>query len=552
MFKQKTPDNSHADSHSGSNRSMQLAQAAHQRYLLHSSSEDLTTAINFYIEALKDNPDTSNAYFRLASLLHDNGQIGIESAIEQCRRAVDIDPKNPNAHMYLGYFLSLKNEFDEASEHFKTAIKLKPLASSRTRLVLALTLLEKIKIKDKSLLDFSSAMYYIFSGSLLFLFDKASIKMFVKNIADDLSFIKYRAFGEILEKTHNEVSAYDMYASALDKTKNKAVFYEKMAQIAKKKKRFEVALECYQNAVALSNANPMCVVSAIEFIEEYFPEKTDELIDLYTVLTAQNPDIPRCYYELGHLYLKKEDKISAVNAFKLALDYEKDNPFYLNSLAFAYVQLEQYDSAIELYQKAINLNPDNEWSAVVAQALAAIYHQVKGNFDAAISMLQNALLLTKNKAPIYQAIADVYYDMEDLDKAIEFYNYSLDGDCDNPKAYSRLAMAYWEKDYIEKAIIYYSKAIDLDPEYDIAYNNLGVIFLDGLGDAKRALAYFENAVDINPNYVLAHFNIGRAYALMEQKIDAAKEYQIALNLNKINPEIESQMIEDMLYKLFEA
>lgn len=204
MFKQKTPDNSHAESQNDLNHSMQLAQAAHQRYLLRSSSEDLTTAINFYIEALKVNPDTPSAYFRLASLLHDNGQIGIESAIEQCRRAVEIEPKNPNAHMYLGYFLSLKNEFDEAKEHFKTAIKLKPLTSSRTRLVLALTLLEKTKTKEKSLIDFSSAMYYIFSGSLLFLFDKAGIKLFLKNIADDFSFIKYRAFGEILEKTNND------------------------------------------------------------------------------------------------------------------------------------------------------------------------------------------------------------------------------------------------------------------------------------------------------------------------------------------------------------
>ena len=552
MFKQKTPDNSHADSHDGSKNSMQMAQAAHQRYLLHSSSEDLTSAINFYIEALKNNPDTSSAYFRLASLLHDNGQIGIESAIEQCRKAVNIEPKNPNAHMYLGYFLSLNGEFNEAREHFKTAIKLKPFASSRTRLVLALTLLEKNKTKGSSFADFSSALYYIFSGSLLFLFDKASIKMFFKNVADDISYIKHKAFGEILEKTNNDVVAYDVYANALDKTRNKSVFYEKMAQIAIKKKRYSVALECYQNAVALSSGNPMSVVSAIEFIEEYYPDKVDELIDLYTILTNQTPNIPRCYYELGHLYLKKEDKMSAINAFKIALEQDSENPFYLNSLAFAYVQLEQYDSAIELYQKALSINPDNEWSAVVAQTLAAIYHQVKDNHEAAISMLQNALLLTKEKAPIYQAIADIYYEIEDLDKAIEYYNHSLDGDCNNPKAYSRLAMAYWEKDYIEKAIIYYSKAIDLDPEYDIAYNNLGVIFLDGLGDAKRALAYFENAVDINPNYVLAHFNIGRAYEVMGQKIEAAKKYQVALNLNKINPEIESQMIEDMLYKLFEA
>ena len=179
---QKTPHNSHADSNTNVSNSMQLAQAAHQRYLLHLSGEDLTAAINYYIEALKTNPDTPSAYFRLASLLHDNGQIGIESAVEQCRKAVDIDPKNPNAHMYLGYFLSLKGEFEEAKEQFKTAIKLKPLKSSRTRLVLALTLLENSKNKKSSLIDFSSALYYIFSGSMLFLFDSANIKMFCKKI----------------------------------------------------------------------------------------------------------------------------------------------------------------------------------------------------------------------------------------------------------------------------------------------------------------------------------------------------------------------------------
>ena len=533
-------------------RSMKIAQEAHQRYILRCSTEDITTAINYYIEAIKANPQTPNAYFRLASLLHENGQIGIESAIEQCARAVNIDPKNPNAHMYLGYFLSLKNDFERAKEHFETAIKLKPLSSARTRLVLALTILEKTRVGKKTFKDFSYAMYQICFGSLLFLFDKASMKMFAKNIIDDLSFIKYITFGGILEKTNNDKIAYNLYVDALDRTKNKTVFYEKMAAIAKKRKRNDVALECYKNAVILSNEDPMSIVSAIEFIEEAYPEKIDDLIDMYTILTNKNPQLSRCYYELGHLYLKKEDKISAVNAFKLALEYDEENPFYQNSLAYTYVQLEQYDAAIDLYQKALDKNPDNEWSAVVAQALAAIYHQVRGNSEAALSMLQNALLLTNNKTQIYQAIADIHYDNEELDRAIEYYNKAIEGDEQNAKAYSRLAMAYWEKDHIEKAILYYSRAIDIDPEYDIAHNNLGVIFLDGLGDSRRALAYFEKAVEINPNYVLAHFNVGRAYEAMGQKIDAAKQYQIALNMNKVNPEVESEMIEQMLYKLFEA
>ena len=218
-------------------------------------------------------------------------------------------------------------------------------------------------------------------------------------------------------------------------------------------------------------------------------------------------------------------------------------------------ELSSLEKTYELalaYKKALETNPDDEWSAVVAQALATIYHQIKGNSEAAISMLENSLLLTKNKGQVYEAIADIYYDMENLGRAIEYYQLSIEEDSENPKAYSRLAMAYWEEDEIEKAIIYYSKALELDPGYDIAYNNLGVVFLDGLGDAKRASNYFKNAIELNPNYVLAHFNLARSHEALDEKITAAKQYQKALNINKQTQEFDSTIIEERLYKLFEA
>ena len=276
------------------------------------------------------------------------------------------------------------------------------------------------------------------------------------------------------------------------------------------------------------------------------------MINYYTILANHYPELSKCYYELGHLYLKKDEKINALSAFKLALKYEENNPYYQNSLAYAYVQLEQYDSAIELYKKALEQNPNDEWSAVVAQALATIYHQVKGNSEAAISMLENSLLLTKNKAQIYEAIADIYYDIENLESAVEYYQLALDQDSENPKIYSRLAMAYWEQDEIEKSIIYYSRALELDPGYEIAYNNLGVVFLDGLGDAKRAIDYFKNAIELNPNYVLAHFNLARSHEALGEKIAAAKQYQKSLNINKQTEECDSKIIEERLYRLFET
>ena len=384
------------------------------------------------------------------------------------------------------------------------------------------------------------------------LFDTASIKMVCQNVADDLNFMKYKAVGEFYEKINSEKKAYNVYLNAVDNSKKSISLYERMAKIAIKKNRYDIAFDCINNVVILSNNDPMKVVSAIEFVEQYQNDKVNELIDYYTILANKYPEFSKCYYELGHLYLKKDEKINALSAFKLALKYDEENPYYQNSLAYAYVQLEQYDSAIELYKKALETNPNDEWSAVVAQALAAIYHQVKGNSEAAISMLQNSLLLTKKKAQIHEAIADIYYDIENLDKAIEYYQLALKEDFENPKIHSRLAMTYWEKDCIEKAIIFYSKAIELDSTYDIAYNNLGVVFLDGLGDASRAINYFKTAVEINPNYVLAHFNLARSHEMLNEKIMAAKQYQKALNLNKLRNELEEKIIEERLYKLFEA
>ncbi|MBR2068335.1 MAG: tetratricopeptide repeat protein [Candidatus Gastranaerophilales bacterium] len=534
-------------------KTLDKAVAAHQRYLLKSTNEDLSEAINCYIETIKEDPKATSAYYRLATLLHKDGQIGVQSAIEQCRKAVNLSPKDANAHMYLGYFLSLNQSFDEAREEFQQALKLNP-AKSRTRIVLALTMLEKIKNNrtKKTITDFTNAIYYGLTGTVMSLFDTSCIKMVYQNLKDDLNFAKYKTVGGFLEKIHSDKKAYNTYLSVVDNSKKSISVYERMARIAIKKNRHDIAFDCLNNVVILSNNDPMKVVNAIEYVEQYQSDKTDTLINYYTILANHYPELSKCYYELGHLYLKKDEKINALSAFKLALKYEDNNPYYQNSLAYAYVQLEQYDAAIELYKKALEQNPNDEWSAVVAQALATIYHQVKGNSEAAISMLENSLLLTKNKAQIYEAIADIYYDIENLDLAVEYYNNALEQDSENPKIYSRLAMAYWEKDEIEKSIVYYSRALELDPGYEIAYNNLGVVFLDGLGDAKRAIDYFKNAIELNPNYVLAHFNLARSHEVLGEKIAAAKQYQKSLNLNKQTQEFDSKIIEERLYKLFET
>ena len=166
MFTQKNPQNTvnidfnELSPEKESEILISQATAAHQQYILRANNEDLINAINLYIKAIKINPDIPSAYYRLASLMHESGQIGLEGALEQCRRAVELDPKSASARMYLGYFLSQNGEYEEAKEQFKTAMKLKPTSSHRARLAMALAFLEKRKQNEGSadFISFSKAM----------------------------------------------------------------------------------------------------------------------------------------------------------------------------------------------------------------------------------------------------------------------------------------------------------------------------------------------------------------------------------------------------------
>ena len=111
-------------------------------------------------------------------------------------------------------------------------------------------------------------------------------------------------------------------------------------------------------------------------------------------------------------------------------------------------------------------------------------------------------------------------------------------------------MALWEKDYTEEAIVAYNKAIALNSDYAIAYNNLGVIYLDDLGRVKKAIELFEKAKESNPNYALANYNLARSIAITGDKIQAAKLYQIAMDINQYTQEMDPVEIQDKIEDLF--
>ena len=228
---------------------LEKARVYHEKYLLRCNSSDLENAVNYYIQAIKQNPKIPEAYYRLACLMFEKGQISLDSAIEQCKQAVDLDPNNLNAHLYTGYFLKLANDYDEAEKEFKDAININPLNSARPRLILASMLYEKINNTKPSLVDFLRMVYYACSGCVTVLWDTPSIKMLYKNITDDTKVFWYKAYGSFLEKIKNSTLAVATYDAAAENTGRDEYFYNKIGDICIKEHAPEVAIEAYKKVL---------------------------------------------------------------------------------------------------------------------------------------------------------------------------------------------------------------------------------------------------------------------------------------------------------------
>ena len=530
---------------------LEKARIAHERYLIRQHRSDLEEAIENYIDAVKLDPSLPESYYRLASLMWEQGQISVDTAIEQCKTAVTLAPKNMNAHLYTGFFMKLAEDYKAAEKEFKTAIKTSRLKSGRPRLVLSQTILQKINSRNASIGDYLNFLYYFLSGSLMLAWDRPTMKMLYKNISDDFTVFSYHTLGKFMETFKLYPTAENIYKKAVTETNHNEIFYNKMGDLALKNNEVSLAVDCYRKVLEADNLNREVLIKLATVLQTYFPENTDETIDCYEKLLEFDIDSAQIYYELGHLYLRKDDKINSVSAFKLALERDSENPFYNNSLAYAYAKAELYDDAITHYKKAISLNPDAEWTSIVCQALGSLYAEVKGNIEAAVSTYQAGIILAPDNYDLYISLGDVYMAVYDLDNAIRSYCDAISLCPENYRGYTKAGLALWEKDYVEEALVSYHKAIELNPSNEFAQNNLGIIYMDGIGDAAEALEYFERAIELNANYTLAYFNAGRASQAMGFINDAANYYQMAIDLNQMTNDIDEEDVRNRLYKLFE-
>ena len=467
-------------------------------------------AITEYQLAMESLIDSYEIYYKLGVAFYHKGEL--DKAINYFTLALEKKNNYYEAYYMLAETFVKKAHFTDAIDAAEGAIMCSKIRSSSAHFLLY-KLYDASSFKDARVK--LKALYEKFLAMLLAPFDKTARENIYKSVFY-LRFLPLFLKGFYAIQLKDFAKAIELYKDAIERAPGFAPLYCVLGDIYLSTGYFEDAITEYKMAIWLDSFN----IAAYRHLCRAYEEQGDynQAIEVYNKLIAMAPNIPDLYSNLANIYYIKGD----------------------------------FDSAISNYQTAITLNPNKNWTSVIAQTMGFVYQENKSDPDAAISAYQTAYVLTPEDIDIYVNLGSAFYDKEDYNNALAVYRQALELQPHNAKIHCNLGFLYWGKGDTEEAIKSYELAIKYNDKYDIAYNNLGVIYLDDLGRVNKAIELFRKAVETNPNYALAHFNLARAISIIGDKVEAAKLYQMAQDINKITQEIDPRDIADKISELFES
>jgi len=142
--------------------------------------------------------------------------------------------------------------------------------------------------------------------------------------------------------------------------------------------------------------------------------------------------------------------------------------------------------------------------AAITQQDSSLPRGQQADVQAALAQAAAPLLEAINKDPndftSLTKLGDIYYDGQQYQTAIQYYERALAIHPDNPDVRTDMGTAYWYTGNADKAIAEMETSLKYRAGHPQSLFNLGWVRWQGKGDAKGAVDAWEKLLKANPNY----------------------------------------------------
>lgn len=245
--------------------------------------------------------------------------------------------------------------------------------------------------------------------------------------------------------------------------------------------------------------------------------------------------------EFEYLFIEglKQKKLgnlqNAVSIFSRCLEIDSNSAVAMYEMANIHYANKDLTSASLLLEKAISINPENEWYKLL---LAEIYRQ-RQQFDKAAELYTGLSNQQPDNLEYLYSKAVLMGMAENYEGAIEAYN-TLEkktGLSEQISVAKQQIYMAWEKP--EKAFDEINKLIDSNPE-EPQYYGLRAELYQQLGDSINALKNFNKILEIDPNNGFVHFSLASFYLEQDDKEKAFEHIKKAFSSEELDAETKIQ------------
>ena len=241
------------------------------------------------------------------------------------------------------------------------------------------------------------------------------------------------------------------------------------------------------------------------------------------------PGDPNIYNNLAFAALADNKPQDAIAAFENALSVDATNFVALDGLTKQYARTNELDKAHSRIDQALGQYPNVSW----LHFLKGQVYGFQNNPQAAEAEFRRSLEIDPNYLRAYSALAAIFINTKQEDRAIAEYKKILAIRPDNPSVYTLIGMLEDARQNFDAAEQNYRKALELDQNASIAANNLSWLYaVTGKGNLDEAVRLAQSVVQRNPDVAGYADTLGWVYYKKNLFSAAAEQLQKAVNLDE--------------------
>ncbi len=476
----------------------------------------LEEAIDSYRKAIQFNSSYMTPWVKLGDVLLRQNRI--EDALYAYMRTVEMDNKNVHAWSEIGSIFFKAGSYEQAVDAYKKALRLG---------VDSADLYANLADSYANIGDYTEAILY---------YQKA-IERETDNSAKSLIWNRLGDARRRVSDYESAVGAYEMadkLVTALGESNAKAESGEMVHQSEANQQpqeslqpavaeRVNLALELERGSNVVTSSLSLdsnLQVSQSGITTEGSSEK---------VIVQSDPKGAHIWTRLGNTYLKAGAIDRAIDVFNKAVNLDPTNFQEYGNLAQAYIQKKDLLGAISSYRKSIELLENKKDKAIVLSKIGDLYRQLR-EFVRALDAFESAIEFDPGNEEFLTGLSKI---QEDLDSVGISDVQLLQGQTKNALTDLSEATLFSNGENLEaKNVSPFAQSPDLgniNLNNANVWNELGNIFTRAKVYAEAADAY-NKAIELNPHFGWSYSNLALVYARQGKREAAVNLYRKSIEL----------------------